>query len=69
MQEMEIEWGRESAQDRYGEEGRGFRIRSGSYESNSSVSTQDEYFSNIMAGEPLSASVIRCVCVAESSLY
>lgn len=37
----------------------------GGYKSKSSVGTQVEYFSNIMAEEPLSAPVIRCVCVAE----
>lgn len=41
--------------------------RSARYESNSSVGTQVEYFPNIMAGEPLRAPVIRCVCVSESS--
>lgn len=54
----ERERGRESALDGLGGVG-------GGYKSKSSVGTQVEYFSNIMAEEPLSAPVIRCVCVAE----
>lgn len=38
------------------------------YESSSSVGTQVEYFSSFIAGGPLSASVIRSVCDAQSSL-
>lgn len=34
----------------------------GEYESKSSVGTQVEYFSNIMAGEPLSACYSVCSC-------
>lgn len=68
-QEMEREWGRENAlrRKRYREGWGGEGVdgsRSASYESNSSVGTQVEYFSNIIAGELLSAPAIRCVCAA-----
>lgn len=70
---QEIEWGRESAMDRSGDTdwggwGGGWNCSAG-FESNSSVGTQVEYFSNIMAREPLSAPVISHVCVAEPSLF
>lgn len=73
-QEMERERGRESAlvgsgdRDGGGVRGGGGGSCSTGYESSSSVGTQVEYFSSFIAGGPLSASVIRSVCDAQSSL-
>lgn len=70
-QEMKTGWCRERALD--GGIGMGWRVvvgdsSSARYENNNSVGTQVEYFSNIIAGELLSATVISFGCIAEPSL-